>query len=171
MLGISNMTTALIIGRFQPFHLGHLLLVLEASKEARKIVIGIGSSQESRTPTNPFTAEERRRMILLSVKDIGCEVCVYDIPDIGDNERWVAHVEKIVPEFDVVYTNGELERSLFAKAGYKVHATGLYNRNLYSGTEIRRRILAGVKWKHLVPEGTKKVLAELNARELLKGLK
>jgi len=43
------MTTALIIGRFQPFHLGHLLLIKEAAKEADIIVIGIGSSQESRT--------------------------------------------------------------------------------------------------------------------------
>ena len=165
------MTTALIIGRFQPFHLGHHMLVQEASKEADSILIGVGSSQESHTQHNPFTAEERRQMILLSVKDITRKVSVFDVPDIGNNERWVAHVEKIVPKFDVVYTNGELERSLFAKAGYRVHATGLFNREKYSGTEIRRRILAGERWKHLVPEGTQEVLKEIKGIERIVSLK
>lgn len=165
------MATALIIGRFQPFHLGHLMLVQEAAKEAGSILIGVGSSQESDTGHNPFSAEERRRMILSSVKGIGQKVSVFDVPDIGDNERWVAHVEKIVPKFDVVYTNGELERSLFAKAGYKVHATGLFNREKYSGTEIRRRILSGERWRHLVPVGTLEVLNEIKGVERIKSLK
>lgn len=165
------MTTALIIGRFQPFHLGHLKLIEEAAKEAGTIVIGIGSSQESRTRRNPFSAEERRRMILLSVKGLGPKIMVCDVPDIGDNARWVSHVEKIVPKFDVVYTNGELERSLFASSGYRVHATGLYNRERYAGTEIRRRVLAGERWKHLVPEGTKEVMEEIKGAERITSLK
>jgi len=76
----------------------------------------------------------------------------------------------LIPKFDVVYTNGELERSLFALAGYPVHATGLYNRDLYSGTEIRRRMGAGERWRHLVPEGTRKVIDEINGVELIKSL-
>jgi nicotinamide-nucleotide adenylyltransferase len=171
MLGKSIMTTALIIGRFQPFHIGHLMLVQEASKEAGSILIGIGSSQESRTADNPFTAEERRRMILSSVGGIGPKVSVFDVPDIGNNELWVAHVEKILPGFDVVYTNGELERSLFAKAGYRVHATGLFNRGLYSGTEIRRRIIAKERWGYLVPEGTKDVLKAIKGVERIRSAK
>jgi nicotinamide-nucleotide adenylyltransferase len=165
------MTTALIIGRFQPFHLGHHMLAQEAAKEADSIIIGIGSSQESHTKNNPFTAEERRHMILLSVQDIGRKVSVFDVPDIGNNERWVSHVEKIVPEFDVVYTNGELERSLFAKAGYRVHATGLFNREKYSGTEIRRRILAHERWRHLVPKGTIASLEDIKGVERIRSLK
>jgi len=168
MLGKIIMTTALIIGRFQPFHLGHHMLAQEASKEADSILIGVGSSQESHTRHNPFTAEERRQMILLSVKDISGKVSVFDVPDIGNNERWVEHVEKIVPKFDVVYTNGELERSLFAKAGYRVHATGLFNREKYSGTEIRRRILAGERWMHLVPDGTQAVMENIKGVERIR---
>ena len=153
-------TTVLIIGRFQPFHMGHILLIEEAAKEADHIIIGIGSSQEGRTRSNPFTAAERREMIERSVK-IEKKYSVYEIPDVNDDKRWVSHVEKIVPKFDVVYTNGELERALFAKAGYRVHATGLYNRDLFSGTEIRRRILSGERWEDLVPEGTLKILDEI----------
>ncbi len=164
------MTTALIIGRFQPFHLGHLLLLEEAAKEADHILIGIGSSQVSRKKDNPFTSEERRAMITESVKGIRRKILVYDIPDIGNNDLWVAHVEKIVPKYDVVYTNGELERELFAKAGYRVHATGLFNRDKYSGTEIRRRILANEKWQHLVPEGTRTILKKIKGTEKIRSL-
>lgn len=171
MLDSGFMTTALIIGRFHPFHLGHLMLAEEAAKEADRIVIGIGSSQESRTTSNPFSSEERRKMILQSLEGLGFEVSVHDVPDIGNNERWVVHVEKTVPGFDVVYTNGPLERSLFAKAGYRVHATGLYNRDAYSGTEIRRRIMAGERWKNLVPGGTRKVLEEIDAPRIIRSVK
>jgi len=162
-------TTALIIGRFQPFHLGHVRLLEEAAKEADHIIIGIGSSQEGRTRNNPFTAAERREMIERSVK-IKKKYSVYEIPDVNDDKRWISHVEKIASKFDVVYTNGELERTLFAKAGYRVHATGLFNRDRYSGTEIRRRILAGEKWEDLVPEGTLKVMEDINGAGRVKSL-
>jgi nicotinamide-nucleotide adenylyltransferase len=168
----TEMTTALIIGRFQPFHLGHLRLIQEAAKEADHIILGIGSSQASYTNNNPFTAQERKKMIELSLQAFGKDkrFSIYFIPDIGDNARWVAHVKNIVPGFDVVYTNGELERTLFKEAGYRIHATGLFNRELYSGIEIRRRILAGEKWEDLVPEGTLKIMKEIKGVERIKSI-
>ena len=35
---------ALIVGRFQPFHKGHLFLIKKALEKANKTIIGIGSS-------------------------------------------------------------------------------------------------------------------------------
>ena len=163
------MPVALIIGRFQPFHCGHLLLVEKAAEEAELVVIGIGSSQYSNTEKNPFTADERRKMIESSVpKKIKYKI--FDIPDVGNNKIWVEHVEKIVPKFDVVYTNGELERRLFKEAGYRVHATGLFNRDKYAGTEVRRRIIAGEEWHSLVPAGTLKIMNEIRGEERIKSL-
>lgn len=161
--------TALIIGRFQPFHLGHLMLIKEAARDCGFIVLGIGSSQESHTRDNPFTAGERRLMIERSL-EIPPKFAVYDIPDIGDNRRWVSHVEKLVPGFDVVYTNGELERRLFMEAGYRIHATGFFNRDKYSGVEIRRRIISGEEWMSLVPKGTLEVMKEIKGVERIKSL-
>lgn len=165
------MTNALIIGRFQPFHLGHLRLIEEAGKEADRIIIGIGSSQYAGTPENPFTSTERREMIERSLKGfVSLEYEIYEIPDIGDNTRWVSHVASLVPEFDVVYTNGPLERKLFRDAGYRVHATGLYNRDRFEGTEIRRRIFAGGGWEELVPEGTASVIREVGGLERIRSI-
>ncbi|MBP7820288.1 MAG: adenylyltransferase/cytidyltransferase family protein, partial [Candidatus Methanofastidiosum sp.] len=50
---------ALYIGRFQPFHLGHLHVVKLILNSSKEIIIAIGSSQVSHTIQNPFTAGER----------------------------------------------------------------------------------------------------------------
>ena len=157
---------ALIIGRFQPFHLGHLRLIEFAAREAGSLIIGIGSSQESGTRENPFSADERRRMIENSLAGIKFEI--FDIPDINNNDLWISHVKKIIPEFDSVYTNAELERHLFKEASCQVRETPFFDRGNYSGTEIRRRILAGEEWKSLVPEGTLKVMEEINGEDRIK---
>jgi bifunctional NMN adenylyltransferase/nudix hydrolase len=60
---------AVFIGRFQPFHNGHLAVVERALERANKILILIGSSDGPRTVKNPFTFEERRDMITSCLKD------------------------------------------------------------------------------------------------------
>ena len=56
------MKRGLFIGRFQPFHLGHLQDIKDALKEVDELLIGIGSSNEERTKENPFTVNERVKM-------------------------------------------------------------------------------------------------------------
>jgi len=145
-------------------------LIEEAAKSADQIIIGIGSSQHSGTGKNPFSSEERKKMIEASVP-ASISYSVYDIPDINNNEKWVAHVKTIVPLFDVVYTNGPLERKLFSDAGIRVHATGLYNRDKFSGTEIRKRIQENKGWHRLVPKGTLEVMKEVMGEQRIKALK
>ena len=57
------MKRGLVLGRFQPFHFGHLELIKEMVKEEIEPLICIGSAQHSHTSENPFTAEERKEMI------------------------------------------------------------------------------------------------------------
>ncbi len=59
--------TALLIGRFQPFHNGHLEVVKTISKKCDRMIIGIGSAQLSHTFENPFTAGERHLIDLAGV--------------------------------------------------------------------------------------------------------
>ena len=58
----------LFIGRFQPFHKGHLKTVLSLAKKEGIIKIVIGSKQLSFEKRNPFTFEERKEMIEKSLK-------------------------------------------------------------------------------------------------------
>ena len=66
---MSKLDTIVFIGRFQPFHNGHLEVIRTALSKAKKVLVLVGSSNQPRTPKNPFTFEERRNMIYRSVGD------------------------------------------------------------------------------------------------------
>lgn len=55
------------IGRFQPFHIGHLDLLKKALEISETVIVVIGSSHQSPTVKNPWNAESRKKMILGSI--------------------------------------------------------------------------------------------------------
>ena len=161
----------LLIGRFQPFHLGHLDAVLFGLSRAENLFICIGSSNKSNERKNPFSAEERREMITLSIEpSITDRIKIFDIPDVGDHEKWTFEIDKISPKYDVVFTNDEFAKTLFEKREISVISVILQDREKFSGTNIRELIADDKNWQDLVPQGTRKVLDNLNAKERLKDL-
>jgi nicotinamide-nucleotide adenylyltransferase len=147
------MTIALLIGRFQPFHNGHLEVVKKILGECDYLIIGIGSSQYSKTEENPFSGDEREHMIYKTLKKedlVDWEIV--QVPDIHDEERWVNHVQKICPAFDLVYSGNPNTKKLFEEANVEVRQQPMYDREKYSGTEIRGKILTKKSWKELVPK-------------------
>lgn len=60
---VDNLKRGLMVGRFQPFHKGHLCLVVQIFEDCDEAVIAIGSAQINYTYTDPFTAGERIMMI------------------------------------------------------------------------------------------------------------
>ena len=163
--------TALVVGRFQPFHLGHLKLIQKVARkrDIGKIIIAIGSSQFKNTLENPFSAEERKEMIKKSLQLL-LPYEIIEIPDINDNEKWVYHLANITGKFDLVYANSQLEKRLFRDVGYPVRSTEFFQREQYSGTEIRRRILSREEWKELVPKGTLEVMEKIKGEERIRNL-
>jgi|GEM_PF-83841 len=125
---------ALFIGRFQPFHAGHLDALKQISEP--EVIIGIGSSQYSKTSDNPYSFEERKKMIIRALKNLKLKYKIIAIPDIHDEKKWVAHVEKIIGKFDVVYTGNAWVAKLFKKKNIRVKKIKI--RINISGTEIRK---------------------------------
>ncbi len=162
---------ALLIGRFQPFHRGHMEVVKYIISRYTAIIIGIGSAQYSHTLDDPFTAGERHLMISRSLEDEGIHnYYLVPIEDLHRNSIWVAHVESIAPPFDVVFANNPLTKRLFYERGYKVVIPPFYDRSKYSGKEIRRRIIKGEKWEHLVPEAVVETIKEIDGISRLRAL-
>ncbi len=109
---------ALIIGRFQPFHLGHLSAIKQALKKVDFLYIGIGSSQYHHEDKNPFTAKERKKIIEISLKkhQLMSRCKIFFIPDIHKNEEWTKHVKNIIPHFDILFiANNNIVKKLFQK--------------------------------------------------------
>ena len=160
-----------LIGRFQPFHLGHLEAVNFALSNVEQLYIGIGSSNKSNEPRNPFTAQERSLMIKSSLDEYTLQrVNIYDIPDSDDHSKWTQSIDKIIPKYDIVFSNDHFTQSLYVKNGKKVIPVVLKSREELSGTNIRKLIQTDGNWKDLVPNGTKNVLLRIDAKNRLEDL-
>ena len=161
----------LLIGRFQPFHLGHLEAVNFALSNVEQLYIGIGSSNKSHQPRNPFTAEERNQMIMSSLDENTLKkVSIYDIPDVDDHSKWTQSIDKIIPKYDIIFSNDDFTQSLYEKNGKKIIPVVLKSRADLSGTNIRRLIQTDGNWEALVPNGTKNVLLKIDAKNRLEDL-
>ena len=100
---------AVVIGRFQPFHNGHLSVLKNASIIAKRVLVLVGSSSIARNIKNPFTYDERSEMIgavceEFSFKNILTEPLV---DDMYNNQQRIAAVQNKVynmvgPEGSVV---------------------------------------------------------------------
>lgn len=85
------------IGRFQPFHNGHQRVVDYALTQAEKVLILVGSSNSPRTIRNPFTFDERVRMIESLYGNLSGRVHTEALTDFPYNEtRWIENVHFIV---------------------------------------------------------------------------
>ncbi len=161
----------LLIGRFQPFHLGHLEALQFALSKVDKLWVGLGSSNLPPQKNNPFTAEQRKEMILSSIDDsIKEKISIYFIPDLDNHIKWIEKIDTIVPEFDIIFSNDELTKHLYSKRSTKVISIPFLKRDKLSGTNIRNLIGSDQKWDDLVPEGTKNFLEKTDIKEHLKNL-
>jgi len=157
------------IGRFQPFHLGHLEVVKRHLKR-KKFVIVIGSMQEANTPKNPFTFSERKEMIkkVLKSEKIG-NYKIFGLPDFMKDMEWSENLLKAVGTNDiVVYTRNNWTKKCLEKSGIEVVRNPLYFG--ISATKIRSRIKKELEWKSLVPEAVSGFLREIGGERRIKGL-
>ena len=113
----------LMMGRFQPFHLGHLDLVRQILKECDEVVIAITSSQFNYLEKDPFTAGERIEMIHDSLKesDVDLTRCIILALDNQFNiATWSSYLKSMLPEFDKVYSGNDYVKMLLADSKIKV---------------------------------------------------
>ncbi len=159
----------LFIGRFQPFHKGHLYVIELMKKECDTIIIGIGSAQKERELDNPLSGGERIEMIkrVLDEKNLP-PYELYPVPDIDCYPAWPHYVKTILPPFDVIYANSDIVAELFERIGVKVKRIDNKNRDNWKGREIRRKIQDKEDWKRSVPKEVVEYFEEINMEERIK---
>lgn len=163
----------LFIGRFQPFHNGHLHALKTILSKQEYLFIVIGSAQSGYTPTNPFTTAERIIMLQRVLEQLGIPCSRYlliPVPDVHNFTLWVDHVKQYVPPFGIVYTGSETGATLFSKENIQVERITLFKKKSHSGTEIRRRICQNEDWKTLVPSVVAELIGEVDGIKRLQSL-
>jgi bifunctional NMN adenylyltransferase/nudix hydrolase len=86
------------IGRFQPFHIGHKEVVDRALGLSEKVLMLVGSSGRSRTVRNPWTFDEREKMIRAVYPDT-TNLSIEPINDHTYNDTaWIVQVRRKVKE-------------------------------------------------------------------------
>lgn len=109
---------AVLIGRFQPFHLGHAALLRRAFEVGERVVLVLGSAHAARTPRNPFTACEREAMIRSTLTDSdSARLTVLGQRDVWCGERWAREVRESVERV----ASGRI-----ALVGFRKDATSAY---------------------------------------------
>ncbi len=159
----------LLIGRFQPFHLGHLAALQFAIPKVDKLWLGLGSSNKPIEKNNPFSIEERKKMILSSIDDsIQNKISIFPIPDLDNHVKWIQNIDTIVPDYEIIFSNDPMTEHLYSKRNVQVISIPFLKRDQLSGTRLRDLIKSDQKWDDLVPEGTKILLENLDAKNRLK---
>ncbi len=169
------MKTALFIGRFQPFHLGHMDAFKQAINENDRVIIGIGSSEQNYTEDNPFTAGERFEMIEATLKAEGvpCDkYIIIPVRNIDNFSLWASHVKLLCPEFQTLYTGSHIVKELFEKHAPDIEVRDLKPNIQVNATEVRDKILSDdASWEKLVPTQVAKYLKNKNASARLRDVR
>ncbi len=135
---------AVVIGRFQPFHLGHLALLENALRLAPHAILVVGSAPGPRSAKNPFTAAERIESIRQSLTpEQQARVGFVQVRDYYDEPRWAAAVKAAIKR----ETSGAValvgfrkdESSTYLSLFPEWHEHALPRQAPIDGTALRRR--------------------------------
>jgi len=164
---------ALFIGRFQPFHKGHLAAIKWILKKERKIFIVIGSNQRLLTRDNPFSFAERKKMIKGAFqKEKVKNFKIFGAYDYHNDIFWAKKVLKIAkmdPKKVKIFTMNLWTSRCFKKIGIKTKSHPFFYNKL-CGTKIRKKIKNDEKWENLVPKPVFNLLKEINGEKRIKTL-
>lgn len=173
-------------GRFQPFHKGHLPLLLHILNNYDELWIGISnplrklpdnietydtelknSILEARLSTkNIFTFLQREQMILETLKDEKVNLSRVKIyPHFGyyEEENWADFLPPKKITTIVLHCKDphhDKKFSYYQANGWKTEAIPLFQAG-YSGTLFHSEYPNG-NWQDLVPNGTKRILENIN---------
>jgi len=144
---------AVVIGRFQPVHLGHMKLFTAAGKIAKHRLILVGSSWIARDIKNPFSYDERVAMIERAVTPLD-KVFHYApiVDDLYNDQRWVAEVQQAINKELWPFIKTKQEARVVIVGHYKDESS--YYLNMFpqydfheikqahftSGTEVRQQL-------------------------------
>ncbi|QNJ54553.1 nicotinamide-nucleotide adenylyltransferase NadM family/ ADP-ribose pyrophosphatase [Vibrio phage vB_ValM_R10Z] len=154
------MSHAIFIGRFRPFHNGHLSAITQAfeSLNLDKMTILIGSSNRHRSVKNPFTFEEVRDMMGIALPDdIRGKVRFVPLGDYAKDDVWQSNVRFHAKGATHIVGYDKDESSYYLKLFpelklFQPEPVTMYNK-VISATDFRELYFSEVLLNHPVMSG------------------
>ncbi|HWU53488.1 MAG TPA: bifunctional nicotinamide-nucleotide adenylyltransferase/Nudix hydroxylase [Tahibacter sp.] len=142
------------IGRFEPFHNGHLAVLRQALSIAHRVIILVGSAGKPRSTRNPWNANEREVMIRAAAGADAERLRIQPLADHLYNETaWIGAVQRQVAA--VIKADGAAEDARTGLIGRDKDASSYYLREfpqwelcnvqhceVLSATEIREHLFS-----------------------------
>jgi len=179
---MTRVPVAVIHGRFQPLHLGHLEYLLAGARTCDVLVVGITNPDPTLTEfepsdprrgsaeANPFTFYERYLMVEGALREAGVaaeSLRIVPFPH-GTPERLHHYAPRDALHLLTVYDDwGEVKLHRFKQIGCPVRVLWRRSEKVTSGSEVRRRIRSGEAWEHLVPPAVAGVVGRPEIQERL----
>ncbi|MFB6116721.1 MAG: adenylyltransferase/cytidyltransferase family protein [Candidatus Nanosalina sp.] len=157
------MSEAIFLGRFQPFHEGHYKVVEKYMDDFEDLKIVIGSAGKKDEEENPLSFEERKEIIQECFPDLKVQALEDEEKTEEGNRKWASKLEKFNAD-TVISGNSLVQRLVEEYTDMDVLEPELHDPEIYSGTEIRRRIRSGEEWRYLVPKCAQDRIEELEER-------
>lgn len=170
---LKKFKTAIVIGRFQPLHNGHITLISSAFDVAESVVVIIGSVNSPRTPKNPFTFAERSMMIQQSFTDQISRLFIFGVEDtLYSDQQWVSEVQYnvdiVTHDKGVVLIGHHRDASSYYLdmfPQWQFLEVPAFENNL-NGTAIRELFYNQTDISRLVPSSVTEVIHNINSVDI-----
>ena len=170
---MANRRDGIVLGRFQPFHLGHLEYLEAAAGKCARLFIGVTNPDlasraslpsgraRSLPESNPFSYIDRALMIEAALVEAGwsrSRFCLTPAPILvpGRLAAYLPPPSRATCFVTIYDAWGQQKAEWVRQFGYKVDVlwTRAPDDRVTSGTEIRAAMRSGDAWSHLVPAAT-----------------
>ena len=147
---------AVFVGRFQPFHKGHLRIVKKMSRKYR-LIIAIGSANR-KNRENPFSVKSRATMIRAALREANIKsVRIIKVPDMGNDQRWGRELASLAGNIDAVVTGNRWVIKCFKNYNVRFLKIKEKDRKI-SATKIRAAMAARRPWRNFVPPAVARII-------------
>lgn len=136
--------TAVFLGRFQPFHIGHMSIVEKIfQQDFQRLLLIIGSADKSGTDENPWNVQEREEIIRASIPlELQEKIDITPLADVPDDDVWCENLKVLLPPEVTLFTGNDWVKSICERHGIQTDWIGAYYIDI-SGTKIRDMIQKG----------------------------
>jgi NAD+ synthase len=144
----------IFVGRFQPFHNGHLEAIKWILGQTDKVAIAIGSMQEYNTLRHPLEFKDRKAIVEAALKEAGIKnYKLFGLPDFYNDVAWTKKMLEsagIAADKAVLVSLNGWATTSAQNFGVQTAKHPVFCNDL-SATQVRETIVAGFDWEELVP--------------------